>query len=331
MALVEPLVRDLIVYSSLLVMLSTGLTLTYMTTRVPNFSHGGFATLGIYVTLTIGMLFRLNPYLSAPISFLISGLVALSMYLGILHPLSKRGASYLHLMIATIAFEFIIFSAINIYADYLTENFGRLVEQARTVFLRKIDYRIDLSPIAWAFGMGDVKGLDEPAMFFIAPITMVVSLFGLHTLLTRTKFGTGMRAAIENPPLAEVVGINVKLAYAVSWFISGGLAGVAGSYMPLWFLTGTETGSQLLVSIFAASIVGGFQNLYGALLGGLVIGVAEILGTAELAVLLGPWIIPYRPVIPLIAMSITLLFAPKGLTGLSWQSLVKVRSTGPTD
>jgi len=324
-------VRDVVVYSSILVMLSTGLTLTYMTTKVPNFSHGGFATIGIYVTLTIGMLFRLNPYLSAPLSFLISGLVALSMYLGILHPLSRRGASYLQLMIATIAFEFLIFSIINIYADYLTENFGRLVEQARAVFLRKIDYRIDFSPLASALGLGEVRGLDEPAMFFIAPITMISSIVALHTLLTRTKFGTGMRAAIENPPLAEVVGINVRLAYAISWFISGGLAGVAGSYMPLWFLTGPETGSQILVSIFAASIVGGFQNLYGALLGGLVIGAAEILGTAELATALGPWIIPYRPVIPLVAMSITLLFAPQGITGISWPSLSRVKTSGATD
>ncbi|MEM1945055.1 MAG: branched-chain amino acid ABC transporter permease, partial [Nitrososphaerota archaeon] len=93
MGLVEPLVRDAVVYSSLLVMLSTGLTLTYMTTRVPNFSHGGFATIGVYITLTVGMLFRLNPYLSGPIAFLVSGLVALTMYMAILHPLSKRGAS----------------------------------------------------------------------------------------------------------------------------------------------------------------------------------------------------------------------------------------------
>ncbi|MEM4316032.1 MAG: branched-chain amino acid ABC transporter permease [Nitrososphaerota archaeon] len=331
MGLVEPLVRDAVVYSSLLVMLSTGLTLTYMTTRVPNFSHGGFATIGVYITLTVGMLFRLNPYLSGPIAFLVSGLVALAMYMAILHPLSKRGASYLQLMIATIAFEFLIFSITNIYADYLTENYGRLVEQARTIFLRKIDFRIDLGPLAAILGFDASRDLNEPAMFFIAPTTTILSVILLHTLLTRTKFGTGMRAAIENPPLAEVVGINVRLAYAVSWFISGGLAGLAGSYMPLWFLTGTETGSVLLVSIFAASIVGGFQNLYGALLGGLVIGLGEILGTAELATLLGSWIIPYRPVIPLIAMSVALLFAPQGLTGLNWPSLSKVKVSGSAD
>ena len=327
MGLVEPLLRDAIIYSSLLVMLSTGLTFTYLTTRVPNFSHGSFATLGIYTTLTLGMLFRLNPYLSAPAAFIISGLIALTMYLAVLNPLAGRGAGYLQLMIATIAFEFLIFSFINIYADYLTANFGAIVEQARTIFLRKLDLRVDFGPLAQVLGMR-AAGLDEPAIFIIAPATTLASVVLLHILLTKTKFGTGMRAAIENPPLAETVGINVRRAYAVSWFISGGLAGVSGSFWPLAFLGGTETGSFLLVSIFAASIVGGLNNLYGAMLGGTVIGLAEILGTAELSSIFGSWIIPYRPAIPLAAMAVTLLFAPQGLTGMRWIHIVRLRGYG---
>jgi branched-chain amino acid transport system permease protein len=84
------------------------------------------------------------------------------------------------------------------------------------------------------------------------------------------------------------------------------------------------------VSIFAASIVGGLSSIYGAMAGGLVIGLAEILGTAELASILGSWVIPYRPAIPLAAMSVTLLFAPQGLTGLKWISMVRLRDYGST-
>ncbi|MEM0329434.1 MAG: branched-chain amino acid ABC transporter permease, partial [Nitrososphaerota archaeon] len=77
----------------------------------------------------------------------------------------------------------------------------------------------------------------------------------------------------------------------------------------------------------AASLVGGFTNVYGAFLGGFLIGWAEVLGTGFLAINFGSWVVPYRPIIPLILMVLTLLFAPQGLTGISWARMFRGRRT----
>ena len=299
-----PILRDAVVFASILSMLSTGLTLTYMTTKVPNFAHGDFAVISIYVSLILAEILGLNPYLGILPGFLVGGLAALILYLLILKPLLDRGASYVILMIATIAYDMILISAINILADYLT---GVYKVVTRLFILKSYDFQV----------------FDQPGIVFIAPLIAMAMVVSLYLFLNKTKFGIAMRAAIENPSLAGVVGINVNLTYAVSWFISGGLAGIAGSLMPLWLMCNPDLGMRLIVSVFAASIVGGLTNIYGAFIGGLLIGFAEVLGTGYLSIIVGSWVIPYRPIIPLVIMSLTLLFAPKGLTGIAWREIFK--------
>ena len=302
--MIPPIIMDAVIYASLLSMLSTGLTLTYMTTKVPNFAHGDFAGLTTYISLVVVEVLGLNPYIGIVPGFLVGGLTALILYLFVLKPLLDRGATYVILMIATIAFDMILFSAINILADYLS-NVYKLV--TKLFILRSYDFKL--------FG--------QPGVFLIAPLMAFLMVALLHLFLNKTKFGIAMKAAIENPSLAGVVGINVNLTYAVSWFIAGGLAGIAGALIPLWLMCNPDIGMRLIVSVFAASIVGGLTNIYGAFVGGLLIGLAEVLGTRYLSSIIGSWIIPYRPVIPLAIMSLTLLFAPRGLTGVSWRRLFK--------
>ena len=302
--MIPPIIMDAIIFASLLSMLSTGLTLTYMTTKVPNFAHGDFAGLTTYISLMVVEVLGLNPYIGIIPGFLAGGLTALILYLFVLKPLLDRGATYVILMIATIAFDMILFSAINILADYLS-NVYKLV--TKLFILRSYDFEL--------FG--------QPGVFLIAPLMAFLMVALLYLFLNKTKFGIAMKAAIENPSLASVVGINVNLTYAVSWFISGGLAGIAGALIPLWLMCNPDIGMRLIVSVFAASIVGGLTNIYGAFVGGLLIGLAEVLGTRYLSSIIGSWIIPYRPVIPLAIMSLTLLFAPIGLTGVSWRKLFR--------
>lgn len=304
MALSLPLIRDAVIFASLLTMLSTGLTLTYMTTRVPNFAHGDFATMNVYLNLAIVHLLGLSPYLGVIPSFFFGGLVALTLYLAVLKPLLGRGANYVILMVATIAYDMILISIINIAADYLNRVYKILT---RLFQLKSFDAEL--------FG--------QPLIFFVAPLLSLVIITLLYYFLNKTKFGIAMRAAIENPSLAEVIGININLTYAFSWFISGGLAGVAGALLPLYMTCNPDIGVRLLISIFAASIVGGLTNIYGAFIGGLLIGLAETLGTGYLSILVGPWVVPYRPVIPLGLMFLMLLFAPRGLTGIDWRRLIR--------
>ena len=302
--MIPPLYREAVIFASLLTLLSSGLTLTYLTTRVPNFAHGSFATIGAYVSLSAYAILKLSPYTFLPVAFLLSGVIALILYKAILRPLMLRGASVIFLMIATIAYDMILISGLNIYADYLSKGL-------------KITSRY------FSLKVADISLGGIPFVFYSSIILVVAVILGLYLLLTKTKFGIAMRATIENPDLAGEVGINVDLVYTVSWFLAGGLAGISGLLISLWFIGNPDLGAIILVSIFAASIAGGLTSIYGAFLGGYIVGLAEILGQNLLAKTLGSWVIPYRPVIPLLIMVITLLVAPYGVAGINWEALAQ--------
>ncbi|RJS87346.1 branched-chain amino acid ABC transporter permease [Candidatus Bathyarchaeota archaeon] len=291
-----------LIFSSLLTLLSIGLTLTYLTTKVPNFAHGTFAAVGAYIMLTTVKLWHANPYQSLLLAPIICGLIALAQYLIVFRQLIRRGATIVALMITTLAMEFILLAIINIYADYLSRVF-------------KIRSRYFL------FSSYDIRIAGQRGLLIIAPILAATTVISLYLILTKTRFGVAMRAAIEDSSLASVIGINVNMVYSVAWFIAGALGGLSGALLPLWFPGNPDMGSRIIVSVFAASTVGGIYSIYGAVLGGFLIGLAEVLGTSSLAIMLGPWVIPYRPLIPLIAIVVTLLLAPSGLAGVNWQKI----------
>ena len=231
-------------------------------------------------------------------------MVSLGLYMFVLKPLIRRNASKAIQMISTIAFDLILIGVLNVLADYIVTTYKI---PSREFTLRGYDLAVG----------------DAPMILIVAPIMIASLAFALHIMLRKTKFGVSMRAAIENPDLAQVVGINIKIIYAVAWFLGGAMAGVAGALMSLWFQGDPSLGLTMMPSIFAASIVGGFFSIYGAIAGGLLIGLTEILGTRFLAGELGTWIISYRPLIPLAFIVITIMIAPNGLAGIKWKEVIK--------
>ena len=300
--LIDPIFSDAIIFASLLALLSIGLTLTYLTTRVPNFAHASFATIGIYIALIATRVWDTSPYIAIPIAFVISGIVAVALYTFILKPLIRKGASQAIQMVATLAFDLVIIALLNITADYIVKTYQIT---SREFSLRSYD--------------AEFMGL--PLIVFVAPIAIAILAITLHIMLRKTKFGIAMRAATANSDLAGIVGINVKLVYGVSWLLGGGIAGIAGALMSLWFQGDPSLGPLLIPSVFAASIAGGFLSIYGAIAGGLLVGLTEVLGTRFLAGEFGSWLIAYRPLIPLVFIVVTLLLAPRGLAGINWSKL----------
>jgi len=298
----DPIFSDAIIFASLLALLSIGLTLTYLTTRVPNFAHASFATIGVYIALVATRVWESSPYIAIPIAFVISGIVAVALYTFILKPLIRKGASQAIQMVATLAFDLVVIAILNIFADYIVNTYQ---VTSREFTLRSYD--------------GEFMGL--PLIVFAAPITIAILAITLHIMLRKTKFGIAMRAATENSDLSGIVGINVKLIFRISWLLGGGIAGIAGALMSLWFQGDPNLGPQLIPSVFAASIVGGFFSIYGAIAGGVLVGLTEVLGTRFLAGEFGSWLIAYRPLIPLVFIVVTLLLAPRGLAGINWSRL----------
>jgi len=300
--LIDPIFSDAIIFASLLALLSIGLTLTYLTTRVPNFAHASFATIGIYIALIATRVWDTSPYIAIPIAFVISGIVAVALYTFILKPLIRKGASQAIQMVSTLAFDLVMIALLNITADYIVKTYQ---VTSREFSLRSYD--------------AEFMGL--PLIVFVAPIAIAILAITLHIMLRKTKFGIAMRAATANSDLAGIVGINVKLVYGVSWLLGGGIAGIAGALMSLWFQGDPNLGPLLIPSVFAASIAGGFLSIYGAIAGGLLVGLTEVLGTRFLAGEFGSWLIAYRPLIPLVFIVVTLLLAPRGLAGINWSKL----------
>jgi len=297
--MVWPYLTSSIIFGSLFGLMSLGLTLTYITTKVPNFAYGSFVTIGLYTSYTMNRFEEFTPYVSTPIAFAIGGLSSIVMYLIILRPLARRGSSLVSLMIATLAIDIGFIGIFGIYADYLRYGFN-LTDSLGF-------YQI----------LADFSLFGQQGLLYIAPISLGLITIGLFLLLTRTKFGVAMRASVENPSLAKVLGIDVEKIYVFAWFLAGGFAAMSGSYYTLYSgPTGVATGSGLIVEIFAASVLGGLGSIYGATIGGVIIGAGENLLTGGGIVLLGPWVLDYQKGIPLLIMIVTLLVLPRGLASL---------------
>ncbi len=314
-------------YASALGLLSMGLSLTFVTTRVANFAHATIGMIGAIVMLFLidrvyydhvsYSLFVIGPLLS----FLLAGLFAAVMYLVVMKPLQEKGNDVIGLMIATFAIDIIL---INILSFLLNAVSGK--------HLPKL-YGVNIGP--WDPTIA-CCGLALKASNFVLPIAAIILTVIFHLFLTKTKFGVAMRATIENPNLASVMGVNTNLVYTVSWFVSGALAGVAGSLIAFSLKdTSPNSSALIIVSVFAGSIVGGLTSIYWGLLGGFIVGMAEKVLTSMLDSFYNTVLVPslgipefsfinYEKVMSLGLVIIVLLFAPEGLAGLDWNKLKKL-------
>jgi branched-chain amino acid transport system permease protein len=277
--------------------MGVGVTLLYKTSKVPNFAHASFVTLGGYVNFSLVSAFGWNPYLGLPVAFVLVGGESLLLFFLVLEPLRKKKASVAFLMIATLAWHIAILGFLGAYADSL-ETLLRIT--TRNVILSRFDFTF--------------AGL--PGVFFVSVTVTVGAAVALYFIIEHTNIGIALRACMENQNLAASIGINTTRMLAIAWFLAAGLAGVAGALLPLWTLLNTSSGDTLIAAMFCVSILGGLESLYGAFAGGLILAFAQIVGTTILAKTVGTWISPYEPVMPLILMALVLMTNPKGIGGM---------------
>jgi branched-chain amino acid transport system permease protein len=290
------------IYASALALTAGGITLLYMSTRTFNFAHASMATCGFYVVYTGCALYGGAPYRYLPLAFLFGALLGVICYFGLNRHLLRRGAAEITLMMSTLGYDLILLSVIQMYCDYLT--FG----------LRLYPRRVSMS-------VYDFELFGTKAASIILPLIAIVFITALHLFLVKTKFGVAMRATIENPVLAGASGINSDRVYMTSWIIGGGMASLGGAAMAM-AMTGTPVmGMTTIPFMFAGAILGGLHSLYGGILGGFVVGMAEYAGVFALSKQFGPWVLGYRMGIPLLLMVFIMLVFPRGLAGIPWAAL----------
>jgi branched-chain amino acid transport system permease protein len=295
-----------LVYASVVTLLSVGFTLTYLTAKIPNFAHGTYAGIGIYVSYTIAKILNFSPYYGFPLAFILGGIISVIIYKLVIAVLTGMGGGAIVLTISTLAIQIFMTALIQIYAYWLRDKYSTYA-------------------IAFMLKDSDFKVGDFPGIFIVSITLTVVSVIALHFMLTRTKIGIAMRATAEDPELASVLGINIDRIQTFSWFMTGGLACLAGAMIPMWFQSNPSSGAMIITSIMAGSLLGGFDSMYGSVIGGAVIGISEIMLTTWGQALIGVWVGEYRPLIPMIFLVTILLIEPQGLQGI-YQKFMASRS-----
>lgn len=275
-----------------------GLSLVYGVLKFPNFSHGALLTVGAYAALALLPLFpqsaQLKPFSFGweflPVLFLampVAGLVALAADRVIYRPLRNRNAGLVLLAMASLGMMFFLRSIVYLIwgADF------------------RFYYLARENP-AFHLPLGVRVQADQ---FFILGLALVLVFF-IYLLLEKTKMGKAMRATADNPDLARVSGIDTERVIAWTWIIGGALAGAGGVMLGLYAQLRPEMGFWMLLPMFAAVILGSIGNPYGALVGALIIGVAQQVSTA----FLNPG---YAPGVAFAIMILVLLLRPQGIFG----------------
>jgi branched-chain amino acid transport system permease protein len=280
----------------MITILSLGFTLTHMTAKIPNFAHGTYAGFGVYVSFVMVRMIDTSAYWGFPLAFLLGGLIGILLYTIVVSTLRRMGGGAIVLTISTIAIQIFMAQFQHIWAYWVRITYNMM---SYGFLLKKDDFR-------WMGYQG---------IFPVSVIVVAGTVLSLHYMLTRTKFGIAMKATAEDPQLSSVLGININRIQIASWFITGGMACLAGAMLPMWFMGSPGCGARLLTSCMAGSLLGGLANIYGAVIGGFSIGIIEIIFTSKAQEIVGLWVGEYRPLVPMIATILILLVEPAGITG----------------
>jgi branched-chain amino acid transport system permease protein len=244
-----------------------GVTLTYSILRFANFAHGEFVAWGAYFALwsasALGWLFG-GAAPIGPFSFGWPLIIALAVAM----PLTG---------LLALALDWVLFARLREKAGSITvvmASFGAsmaLRSGLEFLFTSRPGYFSRDLQIAMRFGWGLRVTPDQLACLALTLLLVVA----LNILLTRTHIGRSMRAVSENPSLARVAGVDVDHVIRVTWLLGGALACASGVMVGVLVQIRPYMGFDLLLPLFAAAILGGIGSVPGALIGGLIVGVAE--------------------------------------------------------
>lgn len=301
-----------------------GITLIFGILRFAHFAHSELMTGGAFIAFLLASLFAawgiVTPiptgFVVLPIAMVLAAILALGIDKGFYAPLRKRGAKPVTLLIASIGVTLMIQGLIRLF--FGAGSYSFFETEAKEVF------RFDLA------GIGSTRPLviTEPQVLMI--LVTLVSVLALHFFLTRSRLGKAMRAMADNADLAQVSGINTALVVRVTWIIAGALGCMAGTMLALDVTLKPDLAFNIILPIFAAAIVGGLGQAYGAIAGGLLIGFAETLAVFNWTMLLRPlnailpdWmqlpptlaLVPteYKLTVAFVILVVTLLVRPTGI------------------
>jgi branched-chain amino acid transport system permease protein len=299
------IIADGLIIGSVISLGAIGLSMTLSIVRFSNFSHGELLGWGAYLALMAGSSFAsLNAALAAPIgpfsfgwgllaalvvSACLTALLALALDTVLFKRLRKQGA--ITLVIASFGAALALRNLLLFWQGGVPQYYTQNLQIAMPLLPRRV----------W----GGLRV--TPDQLFVLTLTLV-TVTGLHLFLRHSTLGRSMRATAINPGLARVTGIDPERVLRATWLIGGVLAAVAGVFAGITVQLRPTMGVELLLPLFAAVILGGIGSIWGAVLGGLIVGLAESASVS----LVGA---EYRAAAAFVVLIAILMVRPTGLFG----------------
>lgn len=271
-----------VVAAAVLALGAVGFTLQFGATNLLNLAYGEVMISSAFVAYVVDHA-GLDLWIAFAAATVFGALLSLTLNAFLFTPFIKRGTDLFGMVVVTIALSLILQNAL--HAIFGPTFFSLDVESKAT-------YRVG-SMVFTPAGLGIV-------------IAATAAMLLVHVLLKYTRLGKAMRATSTDAHLARACGIRTSRIINLAWILSGALCGAAGVALVLSVPTFTSTtGTEFLIPIVAAAVLGGVGQPYGAMVGAVVIGIS-----GEIAALVQP---PFRETFPFVVLALVLLVRPQGI------------------
>jgi len=267
-------------------MCAVGLSLIFGTTGLTNFAHGEMVTFGGLMAFLLNVTMGIPLLISAPVVVVLGGLFGLALNVFIFGKLRRRGVGLISQLVVSVGLSIVLRNM------YLYQFGGRtkpLNDYSQQTVMR--------------LGPTSITPRDLTTAILSLLVLIAVALF-----IQKSRTGKAIRAVSDNPTLASSTGIDTQRIIRIVWFAGGALAALGGIFRGLDEQVGFEMGSRLVFLMFAAITLGGLGSAFGALVGGVLVGIL-----VEMASLVVPAELKNAPA--LLILIIVLVLRPQGILG----------------
>jgi branched-chain amino acid transport system permease protein len=279
---------------SIYALVALGLALIYRSTRILNFAHGDMATAGTFFAFTLlGLNFHFT--LSFLLALLFGADIAMVFYFAVLIPAQRREATQLGQIILTLGFGLILQGLISYFGGTEPQSFPFPLSDTTI-------YHLGGGVVISQLGLGTLC------------ISLLASIL-FYLLVQKTRIGLAMRATSENLPGAQTLGIPTRKILALSWGLAALLGVLGGLFLAPALLLDPFFMLEPFLKGFAAAILGGLNSLPGAIVGGMILGVAESLAGGFIS-------IAFKNTLAFIIIILVLLIRPEGLLGQEFKERI---------
>ncbi len=265
-------------------LIAAGLSLIFGLMEIVNFAHGEFLMLAMFSTYWAWALWRLDPIVSLPLTAAALFLLGVATYLGLIRWII--GAPMLA----------------QIFATFGLAIFLRSAAQA----LWGVDFQLVKDPLIQ--GRISLGGLFIGMPQLAASVGALLAFVSLNWFISRTETGLALQATAQDRQAASLMGINTQRMFALGWGIGSACVGVAGALLTIFFYVFPDVGSSFALLAYVTVALGGFGNVPGTLVAGVVVGLIEVLG----GLLIAPAL---KYVAVFLVYLLVVLWRPQGLFG----------------